>query len=397
MRRFLAVVVFSLLAIALFASGVFAADQKSGRDGDITVVQALDMISFDPTATSDLNNQYVLYNIYSRLFTFPKNRLAGDVKELCKDFKRVSNTEWHFTIWENVKYHDGTTLTVDDVVYSLNRAKASAALGALFKPVKEIKKVDNKTLSITTDGPYPAMTSALTHAATSIVPKSYAEKAEKTKDWSKPVGSGRYKFVSRMIGDSVKFERFDGYFNKDEVAQNKTLTIKVIPEGTNRTIAIETGAADLNAEFVDGRIYKHAEVHVGFACDTPRGLMVPVVRDAHTLTAGELSTRMKELTAQAVAGTIAVDDLTGGTFTVSNLGGLGIESFTPLLNPPQVAILGVDAIGLKAVRREGRIEFIDSIGLSITLDHQVIDGAPGARFLKVVKEKIENVESLCTI
>jgi len=154
---------------------------------------------------------------------------------------------------------------------------------------------------------------------------------------------------------------------------------------------------DLNAEFVDGRIYKHAEVHVGFACDTPRGLMVPVVRDAHTLTAGELSTRMKELTAQAVAGTIAVDDLTGGTFTVSNLGGLGIESFTPLLNPPQVAILGVDAIGLKAVRREGRIEFIDSIGLSITLDHQVIDGAPGARFLKVVKEKIENVESLCTI
>jgi pyruvate dehydrogenase E2 component (dihydrolipoamide acetyltransferase) len=125
--------------------------------------------------------------------------------------------------------------------------------------------------------------------------------------------------------------------------------------------------------------------------------MVPVVRDAHTLTAGELSIRMKELTARAVAGTIAVDDLSGGTFTVSNLGGLGIESFTPLLNPPQVAILGIDAIGLKAVRRDGRIEFIDSIGLSITLDHQVIDGAPGARFLKVVKEKIENVESLCTI
>ena len=230
-------------------SGTVSMPANGPATGDITVVQALDMISFDPIATSDLNNQYVLYNIYSRLFTYPKNRLAGDVKELCKDFKRVSNTEWHFTIWENVKYHDGTTLTVDDVVYSLNRAKASAALGALFKPVKEIKKVDNKTLSITTDGPYPAMTSALTHAATCIVPKSYAEKAEKTKDWSKPVGSGRYKFVSRMIGDSVKFERFDGYFNKDELAQNKTVTIKVIPEGTNRTIAIETGAADLNAEF----------------------------------------------------------------------------------------------------------------------------------------------------
>ena len=154
---------------------------------------------------------------------------------------------------------------------------------------------------------------------------------------------------------------------------------------------------DVNAEFIDGRIYKHREVHIGFACDTPRGLLVPVVRDAHKLTAGELSVRMKELAEHAVQGTIPVDDLSGGTFTVSNMGGLGIESFTPVLNPPQVAILGVDSIQLKPVRRDGRIEFIDAIGLSITLDHQVIDGAPGARFLKVVKEKIENVESLCTI
>ena len=154
---------------------------------------------------------------------------------------------------------------------------------------------------------------------------------------------------------------------------------------------------DVNVEFIDGKIHKHREVHIAFACDTPRGLMVPVVRDAHTLNAGQLSVKMKELTAQAVKGTVSPDDLSGGTFTVSNLGGLGIESFTPVLNPPQVAILGVDSIQLKPVRREGRIEFIDAIGLSITFDHQVIDGAPGARFLKVVKEKIENVESICTI
>ena len=153
---------------------------------------------------------------------------------------------------------------------------------------------------------------------------------------------------------------------------------------------------DLNAEFLDGRIHKHAAVHIGFACDTPRGLVVPVVRDAHRMTAGELAVRTKELANQAVQGTLSVDDMQGATFTVSNLGGMGIESFTPLINPPQVAILGVDAIQLKPVRREGRIEFIDSIGLSLTLDHQVIDGAPGARFLKVVREKIENVEALCT-
>jgi pyruvate dehydrogenase E2 component (dihydrolipoamide acetyltransferase) len=154
---------------------------------------------------------------------------------------------------------------------------------------------------------------------------------------------------------------------------------------------------DVNALFVDGKIYKSAAVHLGFACDTLRGLLVPVVRDAHRMSAWELALRMKELTAQAVQGTISADDLGGATFTISNLGNLGIESFTPLINPPQVAILGVDAIQLKPVRRNANVEFIDSIGFSLTCDHQIVDGAPGARFLKVLREKIENVETLCTI
>jgi pyruvate dehydrogenase E2 component (dihydrolipoamide acetyltransferase) len=154
---------------------------------------------------------------------------------------------------------------------------------------------------------------------------------------------------------------------------------------------------DLNVLFIDGKIQQGRGVHIGFACDTPRGLLVPVVHNAEALTIAALASRIKELSSQAVQGKISADDLTGGTFTVSNLGGLGIESFTPLLNPPQVAILGINAIQLKAVRREGKVEFIDSIGLSLTLDHQIVDGAPGARFLKVVRDKIENVEPLCTI
>ena len=153
----------------------------------------------------------------------------------------------------------------------------------------------------------------------------------------------------------------------------------------------------LNAEFRDGRIVAHAEVHLGFACDTPRGLLVPVIRHADELCLDELAARMRELTAQAVAGSIAADDLSGATFTVSNLGNLGIETFTPLLNPPQVAILGVGAIRLRPVRREGRIEFEDRIGLSLTCDHQVIDGAPGARFLQVLARNIENAASLGAI
>ena len=154
---------------------------------------------------------------------------------------------------------------------------------------------------------------------------------------------------------------------------------------------------DLNAELIDGVVHRHSEVNLGFACDTERGLVVPVVHRSEGLSLLELSNRMKELAARANQGSIAVDDLNGATFTISNLGSLGIESFTPVVNPPQVAILGVGALQLKAVRKpDGNIEFIDSIGLSLTLDHQVVDGAPGARFLKVVRDKIEEAEPLCT-
>ncbi len=154
---------------------------------------------------------------------------------------------------------------------------------------------------------------------------------------------------------------------------------------------------DLNAEYTDGRVVKHAEVNIGFAVDTPRGLLAPVVRSAQTLPVSDLAVRMKELAAKASDGTIAPDALSGGTFTISNLGGLGIETFTPLINAPQVAILGVGAIQLKPVRIAGTVEFVDSIGLSLTCDHQVIDGAPGARFLQVLKEKIENIEAIVGI
>jgi pyruvate dehydrogenase E2 component (dihydrolipoamide acetyltransferase) len=153
-------------------------------------------------------------------------------------------------------------------------------------------------------------------------------------------------------------------------------------------------APALNAEFIDGRMVRHSEINLGFACDTDRGLFVPVVKQCQKLTLAELSAKVRQLAEQAVKGTVATDDLRGATFTVSNLGNLGIESFTPILNPPQVAILGVDAIQLKPVRKDGGMAIIDSIGLSLTCDHQVIDGAPGARFLQILTRKIEQVESL---
>lgn len=138
---------------------------------------------------------------------------------------------------------------------------------------------------------------------------------------------------------------------------------------------------DLNSTLSDGVISRYKAVHLGFAVDTPRGLLVPVIRNAHALSLRALSQEAKRLAESAQNGTIAPDSLSGGTFTVTNLGSLGIESFTPIINPPQVAILGVGAITLKPIELDGEISFIPHIGLSLTVDHQAVDGAPGARFI----------------
>jgi pyruvate dehydrogenase E2 component (dihydrolipoamide acetyltransferase) len=151
---------------------------------------------------------------------------------------------------------------------------------------------------------------------------------------------------------------------------------------------------DINAELVGGEIFRRTEISLGFACDTDRGLVVPVVRDCRNLSLEELAIRIHRLSDEAVSGALSPDDMTGGTFTVSNLGGLGVEAFTPIVNPPQVAILGVNAIQLKPVRRDGEVVFVDHVGFSLTCDHQVVDGAPGARFLQKLKQNIENVEAL---
>ena len=150
---------------------------------------------------------------------------------------------------------------------------------------------------------------------------------------------------------------------------------------------------DLNAELIDGAIVRHRAIHIGFACDTPRGLLVPVVRDAQDLSIGELARRMNGLAARAVTGSLSPDQMSGGTFTISNLGSLGVEWFTPVVNTPQVAILGVGAIHVRPVRTDDGVEFIEAIALSLTCDHQVIDGATGGRFLRTLVEKIEHVEA----
>jgi pyruvate dehydrogenase E2 component (dihydrolipoamide acetyltransferase) len=154
---------------------------------------------------------------------------------------------------------------------------------------------------------------------------------------------------------------------------------------------------ELNAHFKDDAIYQYQRVHLGFAVDTPRGLIVPVIRSADLLSLKGLANEAARLAAASVEGKISPDELSGGTFTVSNLGSFGIETFTPILNPPQVAILGVGNIHMRPIESAGQVQFVQHIGLSLTINHQVIDGAPGARFLQALSRNFANIELLLAL
>ena len=153
---------------------------------------------------------------------------------------------------------------------------------------------------------------------------------------------------------------------------------------------------DLNAHMLDDnniRLFKH--VNLGVAVDTPRGLMVPTIFHADEMSLLEISKAVKELAAQCREGNISPDKLSGGTFTVSNLGNMGVESFTPVINPPQTGILGVCGT-VDRVRKgaDGSISVYPAMGLSLTYDHRAVDGTPAARFQKELGYNLENFTTL---
>ena len=153
---------------------------------------------------------------------------------------------------------------------------------------------------------------------------------------------------------------------------------------------------DLNAHYLDDVIRYFNNVNIGIAVDTNRGLLVPTVFGAEKLSLNELSIAAKAVITEAQSGTINPDKLQGGTFTVTNLGSLGIESFTPVINPPQTGILGVDTITKRIKEVNGEDVTYPAMGLSLTFDHRALDGAPAAKFLKELCFALENFDLLLT-
>lgn len=147
----------------------------------------------------------------------------------------------------------------------------------------------------------------------------------------------------------------------------------------------------INANLVGDsfRLFRHS--NIGLAVDTDRGLLVPTLFGADTMTLAQIAAASKEAAGKARSGQLSPDEMSGGSFTVTNLGSLGIESFTPVINPPQTAILGVCTI-TNRLRADGTV--YPAMGLSLTFDHRAVDGAPAAKFLAELCAHLENFNLL---
>ena len=133
------------------------------------------------------------------------------------------------------------------------------------------------------------------------------------------------------------------------------------------------------------------KLNLGMAVDTDDGLLVPVLRNVAQLSLIEVTATSRQLVDQARAGKLAADDMQGSVFTITNLGAFGIDAFTPIINTPETAILGLGAIRREpVVLDDGSIVARQQLTLSLTFDHRILDGAPAARFLQDIATAIAN-------
>jgi 2-oxoglutarate dehydrogenase E2 component (dihydrolipoamide succinyltransferase) len=146
----------------------------------------------------------------------------------------------------------------------------------------------------------------------------------------------------------------------------------------------------VNAQIDGDEIIYNNFADVGIAVSTPKGLMVPIIRNAETLSLAEIELKIKDLATRARDGKITLDEMKGGTFTITNGGVFGSMLSTPILNPPQSAILGMHNIVERPIAVNGRVEIHPIMYVALSYDHRIIDGRESVSFLVKVKEMLEN-------
>lgn len=197
-----------------------------------------------------------------------------------------------------------------------------------------------------------------------------------------PVTLNGYAEVSRLLALRAEANEED----PDNKLSVNDFVLKATIEALRRHPGVNA-TADMEAE----EVVEYGSVNLGVAVSLPDGLIVPVIESAESLSLRGLASRVRELAAAARGKSIAPEQLSGGTFTVTNLGMYGITTFTPIINPPQVGILGVGSIEESlSLADDGSVTTRKTMGLSLTIDHRVVDGAQGAAFLATLRTLLEH-------
>ena len=242
MKKFFAVVLIFCLAFSLTACGGDKTPSETGGATKDTLVwvQSADVTSLDPHVGKETPAVTVTCQIFDTLLTMGENNQPAPL--LAESYEQVDEKTWTFKLRQDVKFHDGESMTAEDVVFSINRARESNYVSYVVDAISDITADDDYTVTITTKEPYAPLLASLTVPFTAIVPK-HAVEADEEAFTMHPIGTGAYKFVEWKQGEYVKLEANDEYFQG--APKTKYLQMKVVPEASQRVISVETGEADL--------------------------------------------------------------------------------------------------------------------------------------------------------
>ncbi|MBU5431120.1 ABC transporter substrate-binding protein [Intestinimonas sp. MSJ-38] len=243
----------SLLLAGVMSLGLFAGCSKDSGDkkdpgkgggakDSIVIATMGETPSLSPTEHNAVAGSYMNILTYNTLFSSDMDMQPQP--DLAESYENVDESTWHFKIKEGVKFHNGDTMTVDDVVASLQWAQGFAEVNLYNKNFVSISKVDDSTVEIKTDGPDAMVLLNLCHHGNAIVPKKLIDEGHDFN--TDPIGTGPYKLVEWKRGDSLTFEAFEDFYKG--APKIKNMTWKIIPEGSSRTIALEAGEIDFIVE-----------------------------------------------------------------------------------------------------------------------------------------------------
>jgi pyruvate dehydrogenase E2 component (dihydrolipoamide acetyltransferase) len=191
--------------------------------------------------------------------------------------------------------------------------------------------------------------------------------------------------------DAERLVEFRAELNRQLQAGGDGLEVRLEDLVVKACAGLLRAEPDLNVSFAGGRLLRHRRVHVGIAVPAPGGTVVPVIRDADRRTLGQVAREAGELTGRARAAGLAAEELAGATFTVADLGALGVDQAMALIDPPQAAVLAVGAVrGEPAAVGDGAVAVRRRMRLTLSIDHRALDGATGAGFLRRLKEVLEH-------